>query len=78
MPGCRESVVDGVTGIIVPPRVPETLAGALRSLVDDPERAAAMGEAGLKLAWERFDQGAIFGTLFDLYEGRLMPDGRPA
>ena len=78
MPGCREAVVDGITGSIVPPRSPEMLAKALQSLMDDPERAAAMGDAGLKLAWERFDQHTIFETLFRLYEGRTMPDGSPA
>lgn len=77
-PGCRETVVDSVTGLLCPPRAPETLARALQSLLDDPERAAAMGEAGLKLAWERFDQHAIFRTLFDLYEGRAMASERPA
>ena len=39
-------VQDGVTGLVVPPRDPQALAQAIRSLLDDPERRAAMGRAG--------------------------------
>jgi glycosyltransferase involved in cell wall biosynthesis len=66
-PGCREAVIDSVSGLLCPPRAPEALAAALRSLLEDPERATAMGDAGLEIARERFDQRAIFTTLFALY-----------
>jgi len=41
-----EVVEDGVTGLLVPPREPAGLAGALEALASDPGRARAMGEAG--------------------------------
>ena len=41
-----EVVEDGVTGLLVPPRDPESLAGALEALAADPGRARAMGDAG--------------------------------
>jgi phosphatidyl-myo-inositol dimannoside synthase len=41
-----EVVEDGVTGLLVPPREPASLARALEALALDPERARAMGEAG--------------------------------
>mgnify|MGYP001228245011 FL=1 len=41
-----EVVEDGVTGLLVPPRDPAGVAGALEALAVDPERARAMGEAG--------------------------------
>ena len=44
--GLRDSVVDGVTGVLVPPDDPEALARALDTLLDDPARCAAMGTAG--------------------------------
>jgi glycosyltransferase involved in cell wall biosynthesis len=37
---------DGVDGLLVPFGAPEELAAALASLLDDPARRAAMGEAG--------------------------------
>ncbi|MDE8350161.1 MAG: glycosyltransferase, partial [Acidocella sp.] len=52
VPGCRETVVDGVTGFIVPPRNAPALAAALKKLIDDPDLRARMGAAG-RLRTER-------------------------
>jgi glycosyltransferase involved in cell wall biosynthesis len=40
-----EIIEDGVTGRLVPPRDPESLAAALVELLADPDKAAAMGHA---------------------------------
>ena len=48
--GPREIVVPGQTGLLVPPDDAPALAHALAQLLDDPDRAAALGEAG----WQRF------------------------
>jgi glycosyltransferase involved in cell wall biosynthesis len=44
--GIPEMVVDGETGVLVPPRDPARLARALDRLFDDPEGLRAMGTAG--------------------------------
>lgn len=44
--GIPEVVEDGVTGLLVPPRAPEALAEAIIALLQDRERAGAMGQAG--------------------------------
>jgi glycosyltransferase involved in cell wall biosynthesis len=44
--GCREAVVDGVTGLIVPPRNGRQLAEAVNRLLEDPHLATRMGKAG--------------------------------
>jgi glycosyltransferase involved in cell wall biosynthesis len=41
-----EIVVDGVTGLLVPPGDPDALAEAIVRLLQDPELAAALGRAG--------------------------------
>src|SRR6185369_6936083 len=44
--GIPEVVADGQTGLLVPPGDHEALAGALNSLLVDPDRAGAMGRLG--------------------------------
>ena len=44
--GIRELVEHGVSGLLVPPADARALAGAIRELLADPERARRMGERG--------------------------------
>jgi len=44
--GLTDTVVDGHTGLLVPPRCPEQLATAVGTLLADPARRARMGAAG--------------------------------
>lgn len=44
--GIPEMVVDDETGVLVPPKDPETLAATLDGLLDEPDRLRAMGRAG--------------------------------
>ena len=53
--GTPDAIEDGVTGRLVPPADPRSLAAALRELLDDPARAAALAEAGRRRVDERFD-----------------------
>ncbi len=49
-----EAVVDGTTGLLVRDDRPESVAAALRALIEDPEGARAMGEAGRRRALSTF------------------------
>jgi D-inositol-3-phosphate glycosyltransferase len=55
--GLLDTVVDGTTGVHVPPRSPELLARAVRRLLDRPDRRRRLGEAGARRArgysWDR-------------------------
>jgi alpha-maltose-1-phosphate synthase len=65
--GIPEVVADGETGLLVPPGEPEPLAEALNALILDPDRAAAMGQAGRKRAVAEFGWAAIAAQTAALY-----------
>jgi len=45
VPGCRDVVVDGENGVLVPPAAPEKLAGAILHLLHDEALRQRMGQA---------------------------------
>jgi glycosyltransferase involved in cell wall biosynthesis len=57
--GTAEAVMQGKTGLLVPPGDAELAARALAELAGDPERARQMGEAGRVRQRERFDGEAM-------------------
>jgi starch synthase len=61
-------VVDGETGLLVPPADPTALARAVNELVADRERASAMGKAGRRRAVEEFSWRAVAERTAALYE----------
>ena len=54
-PGCRETVIDGVNGLLVPPRDADALHSAMLRFVADPGLAQAMGEQSRRIAETRYD-----------------------
>jgi glycosyltransferase involved in cell wall biosynthesis len=66
--GCREAIVPGVTGDLVPAGDPQALAAVLGRLLDDPQRRARYGAAGNALATERFSEYAVIESTLLIYE----------
>ncbi len=58
-PGCRETVVHGVNGFLVPPRDVNALVEAMEQFIRQPDLIITMGQASRKLAEERFDVKVI-------------------
>jgi glycosyltransferase involved in cell wall biosynthesis len=54
-PGCRDTVIDGENGFLVPVRDAEALAAAMERFILQPELIAKMGHASRQIAEERFD-----------------------
>ena len=54
-PGCRETVVEGQNGFLVPVRDAAALADAMMRFIKQPELIETMGKASRALAVERFD-----------------------
>ncbi len=67
--GAAEILEDGVTGLIVPPRDPARLAAAILSLLDDPERARAMGRRGSREVATRFSPDRLADETIEVYRG---------
>ena len=63
--GPREQVVDGETGILVPPGAAASLADALRRLADDPALRARMGAAGRARAEALYDERLVVARTLD-------------
>ena len=73
--GNPEAVEDGVTGLLVPPESATALADALITLLADPERRRAMGEAARARVAERFSIDRIAAEHLALLQ-RLVPPPR--
>ena len=54
VPGCRDAINPGLTGMLVPVRDPTALADAIQFLIDDPVRRRQMGEAARLMAESEF------------------------
>jgi len=57
--GCREEVVNGKTGLLVPVASPEILAKAIITILLDYELAQKMGRCARERALEEFDEGKV-------------------
>jgi glycosyltransferase involved in cell wall biosynthesis len=64
-------VVDGVTGLLVPPGDSAALAAALKQLLVDPDLRRSMGAAGRDRARERFSVQRMVERTQSLYEELL-------
>jgi glycosyltransferase involved in cell wall biosynthesis len=53
--GCRETVIDGINGILVPAEDSISLAEAITRLAEDVDSCRTMGQAGRRLCLERFE-----------------------
>jgi glycosyltransferase involved in cell wall biosynthesis len=71
--GVVDVVVDGVTGILVPPRDAESLARATRKLLEDPQLASAMGARARRLIAEQFDNTIYLNRLNALLLATAAP-----
>ncbi len=59
VPGCRETVNDGINGFLVPAYDHKVLAEKMLYLAENPEEVASMGKESHKMAKENFDSNKI-------------------
>lgn len=75
--GPCDIVLDGRTGLLVPPRDVDALAKALIELLNDPERRVQMGRAGQERVKTVFSLDSQMANLIAVYD-QLLREGQPA
>jgi len=71
VPGCRDAVEDGVTGLLVPARDADALATAMRRLGDDARLRQRLASAARERAVARYGIAAIVRETFAVYAAAL-------
>lgn len=66
VPGCRETVVDGVNGFLVPKWDSEALAEKMIYFIEHPEQIQLMGAESYKIAVEKFDAEKVNQRLVNI------------
>lgn len=59
VPGCRETVKDGVNGFLVPKWNPEIMAEKMVYLIQNPEKIDFMGKKSYEIAKDKFDSNKV-------------------
>ncbi|MCU7904617.1 MAG: glycosyltransferase family 4 protein [Candidatus Thiodiazotropha sp. (ex Epidulcina cf. delphinae)] len=67
VPGCREVVIEGENGLLIPARQSKPLAEALRQLIDNPEKRRAMGRRARAMAEAEFSIHQVVERHLDIY-----------
>jgi glycosyltransferase involved in cell wall biosynthesis len=74
VPGCREIVSDGDSGLLVPPRDVNALAEAIRRLLGDRALRTRMGERGRAIAESGFSEDRTITATLAVYRELLDAD----
>jgi len=65
--GCREEVIDGVTGRLVPVKDSASLAEAIKEILSNKELAIKMGRTAMEVARENFNEKAVLDKEVRVY-----------
>jgi len=70
-PGCKETVVEGENGFLIPPKTYAPLLKAVTYFLNNPDRIEAMGRESRKLAEQKFDVHIINSDLLNIINQHL-------
>jgi glycosyltransferase involved in cell wall biosynthesis len=68
VPGCRETVLDGINGFLVEPLSPDDLVNKMEKFIKSPELIIQMGRESRRLAQEKFDSVKVNKKLVSYFE----------
>ncbi|MFB9146798.1 glycosyltransferase family 4 protein [Halomonas alkalicola] len=75
-PGCRETVVEGENGYLVPVKSVDPLVGAMQRFIDQPELVARMGQRSRAIAEEKYDVHKVNAVMLEAM-GIAVPVAQP-
>lgn len=78
MPGCREAIIHGVTGLLVTVGNIDELASSVKFLIENPELCRTMGQAGRDLAEKEFGVDQVISQTLSIYRRLLGDDTKPS
>lgn len=70
--GCKDTVKDGISGFLIPPKNVDALAKKLRLLIDDAALRQKMGKAAREKAEQEFSLDAVIEKHLEIYEELLQ------
>jgi D-inositol-3-phosphate glycosyltransferase len=71
--GLLDTVIDGATGVLVPPRSPVALAEAMRAMAESPERRRSMGAVASARSRALYDWRLVASRTCDVYAALAGP-----
>ena len=75
VPGCVDAVVDGVTGVLVPPGDACSLAAALAAYIESAPLRASHGRAARERVKEYFQPSTMWALVLREYQHQLVRAG---
>jgi glycosyltransferase involved in cell wall biosynthesis len=76
--GIGEAVIDGESGVLIPPRDAHRLGGALIGLLEDPTRRALLGEAALRRVGQEFTRSVMIDRMTAVYVEAVRSPSSPS
>jgi len=68
VPGCRETVIDGVNGFLIPKWNSEALAEKMIYFIENPDQVNVMGKKSYEIAVEKFDVNKVNQKLAEIFD----------
>jgi glycosyltransferase involved in cell wall biosynthesis len=68
VPGCKEVVQPGISGLLIPPHNAPALAEAMKRLIQNPDERKSMGVFGRKIAEDEFSMELVLSQTLAVYE----------
>jgi len=65
--GCNEIIIDGINGIIIPPKDEEALYIAMRSFIENPDKVKKLADHARELIISRYEQKMVWQAILEKY-----------